>query len=154
MLLRHLRSTARPSAFRSSFLLQLPRLRYQSTMPSPPKLDHIAVSIDSQSPSIAIIKFNRPKSANAINTHSVQQFLTALKWAEAESQIRIILTTGEGKFYTAGLDLLDPSVKQEGATISDEFIDTIGAIHEHLIKTNKLVISAINGPAPGWGTTR
>ncbi|KXT11582.1 hypothetical protein AC579_3116 [Pseudocercospora musae] len=153
MLPRHLRSTARPHTFQSPYLHQLPKRRYQSTMPSPPKLDHIAVSIDSQSPSIAIIKFNRPKSANAINTHSVQQFLTALNWAEAESQIRIILTTGEGKFYTAGLDLLDPSVKQEGATISDEFIDTIGAIHEYLIKTNKLVVSAINGPAPGWGTT-
>ncbi|KXS96253.1 hypothetical protein AC578_5474 [Pseudocercospora eumusae] len=150
MLLQHLRSTARLSPFRSPYLL-LPRPRFQSTMPSPPKLDHIAVSIEQ--PSIAILKFNRPQSANAINTHSVQQFLTALQWAEAESEIRIILTTGEGKFYTAGLDLLDPSVKQEGATISDDFIDTIGAIHELLIKTNKLVVSAVNGPAPGWGTT-
>lgn len=26
-------------------------------------------------------------------------------------------------------------------------------IHNLLIKTNKLVISAVNGPAPGWGTT-
>lgn len=69
-------------------------------------------------------------------------------------KIRIIITTGEGKFYTAGLDLLDPiNQGPNGETISDEFIATIGQIHKLLIKTPKLVITAVNGPAPGWGTT-
>lgn len=71
--------------------------------------------------------------------------------------MRIIVTTGEGKFFTAGLDLLDPSVQQtpplEPATISDEFIATIEKIHAFLIQTEKIVVSAVNGPAPGWGTT-
>jgi peroxisomal 3,2-trans-enoyl-CoA isomerase len=60
-----------------------------------------------------------------------------------------VVTTGAGKFFTAGLDLLDQSVSQPDATISDEFVDTLGAIHVHLINTNKLIISAVNGPAPG-----
>ena len=122
--------------------------------PSPPKLENVSITVDSQQPAIALIKFNRPKNANALNVPLVQDYLSALRWTEQEPSIRIITTTGEGKFFTAGLDLLDPSVKAtEGATISDAFISTLYDIHEHLIKTDKLLISAVNGPAPGWGTT-
>lgn len=35
-------------------------------MPSPPQLKNIAVTIDSDA--IAIVKYNRPKQANALNT--------------------------------------------------------------------------------------
>ncbi|CAK3824318.1 crotonase-like domain-containing [Lecanosticta acicola] len=120
-------------------------------MPLPPKLTNIAIDIDSEA--IAIVKFNRPKNANSLNTPVLKDLLAALRWAEAEDAIRIIVTTGEGKFYTAGLDLMEASREQEGTVISDEFCDTLSAIHESLIQTNKLVISAVNGPAPGWGTT-
>lgn len=120
-------------------------------MPSPPKLEHIAIDIDSQA--IAVIKYNRPKAANALNTPILRDMLAALRWADSVDAIRIIITTGEGKFYTAGLDLLDPVNQQPGATISDDFINTLSAIHEQIINTNKVVISAVNGPAPGWGTS-
>lgn len=117
----------------------------------PPTLENIAISIDSGA--IAIVKFNRPKNANAINTNVLKDMLAALDWCATQPSIRIIVTTGEGKFYTAGLDLLDPINQQPGATISDEFLLVIGKIHEFLIRTDLLVVSAVNGPAPGWGTT-
>ncbi|KAI5360964.1 putative enoyl-CoA hydratase/isomerase, ClpP/crotonase-like domain superfamily [Septoria linicola] len=123
-------------------------------MPSPPTLENVSISLDSQEPAIALLKFNRPKNANALNVPLVQDYLTALRWTEEEPSVRIIITTGEGKFFTAGLDLLDPTVKSTpGATISDAFISTLSSIHTHLIQTPKLLISAVNGPAPGWGTT-
>lgn len=114
-------------------------------MPSPPKLDNIAIEIDSQASAIAIVKFNRPKAANALNTHVVKDFLAALKWTEEEENVRIVITTGEGKFYTAGLDLLDPKNRQDGATICDEFIDTLRLVR----KTNEalLIIFATFPPA-------
>lgn len=87
---------------------------------APPKLDNVAISIDSSS--IAIIKYNRPKAANALNVAVLKDVLSALQWAEASDDVRVVITTGEGKFYTAGLDLLDKSNQQEGATINDEFI--------------------------------
>ena len=45
--------------------------------------------------------------------------------------MRIVVTTGEGKFYTAGLDLLDERNQElEGgevrATICGEFVDVLG----------------------------
>lgn len=93
---------------------------------SVPSLKHIA--IDSEE-GIAVIKYNRPKNGNALNTlmlkvgvqvsHStgvdetahintassnlhVQDILAGLQWAEQDDNTRVIITTGEGKFYTAG----------------------------------------------------
>ncbi|CAK1360045.1 Enoyl-CoA delta isomerase 2, mitochondrial [Cercospora beticola] len=124
-------------------------------MPStPPNLNTISISLDTRDPSICILKFNRPKNANALNVPIVQDYLRALQWTSTDPSIRIIVTTGTGKFFTAGLDLLDPSVKETpNATISDAFIEALSKTHEHLIKTEKLLVSAVNGPAPGWGTT-
>jgi len=51
--------------------------------------------------------------------------LAGLQWAEKSSNIRVIITTGEGKFYTAGLDLLDPVNQGSDSTISDEFVDVL-----------------------------
>lgn len=79
------------------------RLRALATMTvSPPSLDNISVTVDSQQPAIALIKFNRPKNANALSVPLVNDYLSALRWTEQESSIRIIITTGEGKFFTAG----------------------------------------------------
>lgn len=79
------------------------RLRTFATMTvSPPSLDNISVTVDSQQPAIALIKFNRPKNANALSVPLVNDYLSALRWTEQESSIRIIITTGEGKFFTAG----------------------------------------------------
>lgn len=107
-------------------------------MPSPPKLEHIAIDIDSQA--IAVIKYNRPKAANALNTPILRDMLAALRWADSVDAIRIIITTGEGKFYTAGLDLLDPVNQQPGATISDDFINTLRLVLVYLGLMRKLLI--------------
>lgn len=95
-------------------------------MPSspPPQLTNVAVNVDGTA--IAIIKYNRPKAANALNVAVLKDVLSALQWAEATDNVRVIITTGEGKFYTAGLDLLDKTNQAEGATINDEFIDVLG----------------------------
>ena len=33
----------------------------------------------------------------------LQDVLAGFKWAESDENIRIIITTGEGRFYTAGM---------------------------------------------------
>jgi peroxisomal 3,2-trans-enoyl-CoA isomerase len=55
-----------------------------------------------------------------------QDILTGFKWAESEDQVKVILQTGEGKLFTAGLDLQDPSVVGPETVISDDFLNTIG----------------------------
>lgn len=93
-----------------------------STSATPPKLTNVAINTE---PGIAILKYNRPKSGNALNTPTIKEILAGLQWAESSSDVRVVITTGEGKLYTAGLDLLDPANQGPDSTISDEFIDVL-----------------------------
>lgn len=116
-----------------------------------PHLDNVAVHVESDA--IAIIKLNRPAALNALNTPMLEDLLAALRWAENEAAIRVIVLSGQGRTLTVGLDLLDKGVQGEDAMVSDEFVDALSSVHECLINTNKIVISAVKGPAPGWGTS-
>jgi peroxisomal 3,2-trans-enoyl-CoA isomerase len=51
--------------------------------------------------------------------------LSGFRWAESEDQVKVILQTGQGKIFTAGLDLQDKSVVGPDTVISDEFLTTI-----------------------------
>lgn len=132
--------------------VSLPKLHFvkMTTTSTLPKLTNVAIETEN---GIAIVKYNRPKAGNALNTPTLKDILAALRWADTAPEIRVIITTGEGKLYTAGLDLLDPINQGPNSTISDEFTDTLSDVHKTLILSNKVIISAVNGPAPGWGTS-
>lgn len=116
-----------------------------------PKLSHLAIDVENEA--IAILKLNRPTSLNALNPSILKELLAGLQWAEAEAAIRVIILAGEGRTFTVGLDLLDKDVQSADAMVSDEFVDALSAVQESLINTNKILISAVKGPAPGWGTS-
>jgi len=80
----------------------------------------MSVAVDGN---IGIVKFNRPKHANALNAQVMPEMLKALSWALDEPQVKVVVFTGEGRFYTAGLDLLD--VAPEGPVIPDEGVEVL-----------------------------
>ena len=116
-----------------------------------PNLQNIAIDVENGA--IAILKLNRPTALNALNPSILTDLNNGLQWAEAESAIRVIILTGEGRNFTAGLDLLDKDVKAADSTVSDKFVDALSAVQESLINTNKVLITAVKGPSPGWGTS-
>jgi peroxisomal 3,2-trans-enoyl-CoA isomerase len=107
-------------------------------MASLPRLANLSVSLKN---GVALLKYNRPKAGNALNTPlikvilsstgicsmltSIQDILSGFKWANSEDQVKVILQTGEGKLFTAGLDLQDKSVVGPDTVISDEFLKAI-----------------------------
>lgn len=135
---------------RTSPWLNLTVTRMKMSTSSPPSLTNVAINTEH---GIAVVKYNRPKSGNALNTPTLKDILAALRWADSNLDTRVIILTGEGKLYTAGLDLLDPINQGPDSTISDAFTDTLSDVHKNLIMSNKVLISAVNGPAPGWGTS-
>lgn len=116
-----------------------------------PNLDNVIINVDSDA--IAILTLNRPTTLNALNTSMLEDLHAALRWAEDEAAIRVIVLSGQGRTLTVGLDLLDKDVQSEDAMVSDKFVDALSSVQESLIDTNKIVISAVKGPAPGWGTS-
>jgi enoyl-CoA hydratase len=72
---------------------------------------------------VAILTLNRPDKLNAINPQMMTDICQAMDQAEADSDIRVIVLRGEGKAFSAGIDL-----EVEG----DDPDDRLGAVRREL----------------------
>jgi enoyl-CoA hydratase/carnithine racemase len=97
---------------------------------------------------IATIAFNRPQKKNAITAAMYQSAANALKDADANGVVRVIVITGDGACFTAGNDLEDflQSPPQGDESPVTQFMNALRT-------TAKPVIAAVPGLAIGIGTT-
>jgi enoyl-CoA hydratase len=103
-----------------------------------------------KSESIATITINRPEALNALNKDVIQEILNALKDAENDENIRVIIITGAGeKSFCAGADI----TQMKGMTpLKARELSDMGYRLCHAIEfLGKPVIAAINGYALGGG---
>ncbi|MFO1262840.1 MAG: crotonase/enoyl-CoA hydratase family protein [Rhodoferax sp.] len=54
---------------------------------------------------IATVHLNRPDKANAMNAAMWQEIRQAFDWVDATPEARVAVLAGEGKYFTAGIDL-------------------------------------------------
>ncbi|KAF9154017.1 Enoyl-CoA delta isomerase 2, mitochondrial [Linnemannia schmuckeri] len=105
---------------------------------------------------VCVIAFNRPKRYNALNPQVYDQWGRALEWAAKSDDVRVVVLTGNGKYYTSGQELTipDSSELEEGveAAIKKRSGYTEKVVRE-LINFPKLIIAAIQGPVIGFGVT-
>jgi enoyl-CoA hydratase/carnithine racemase len=107
---------------------------------------------------VRTIKMNRPDRLNAITSKMLQEMNTALKQADNDINVRVIILTGAGKGFCSGLDLKEAAAGRgiggEGALSKGG-----GAVHFNtrdivtitLHEMDTPVICAINGAAAGYG---
>ena len=71
--------------------------------------------------SIARIKFNRPESLNAFNLAMMQELKDLLIQLKEDENIKVIIVSGEGRAFSAGVDLKETSAEgfQKGASFMD-----------------------------------
>jgi enoyl-CoA hydratase/carnithine racemase len=106
------------------------------------------------SDSIATITLNRPDRLNAISAPMLSSFSRVLRDADADRAVRVIIITGAGRGFCAGLDLKDFSAGQgigNGAAGLPVMFDLANSPPVVLHTTDKPVICALNGPAAGYG---
>lgn len=109
----------------------------------------ISTSIDQ---GILTIEFDRAEKKNAITAAMYQAMADALRAAEADSAVRVILIRGKDEIFTAGNDLEDfmqrPPTGGEGVEQAPvfQFLDQIS-------HASKPVVAAVSGAAVGVGTT-
>lgn len=110
--------------------------------------ENIIFQIDGE---VAVIKFNRPKALNAINTDVVKELQGVLDEVEANPAIRVVVLTGEGdKAFVAGADIAQ-MVKLDPLQLRDFSL----ALHEVGFRMEALpvpFIACVNGFALGGGT--
>jgi enoyl-CoA hydratase/carnithine racemase len=97
---------------------------------------------------ILTITFNRPDKKNAITAAMYQIIADALKDAESDAEVRVILITGKEEIFTAGNDL-DDFLQNPPQSVESPVYQFIQA----LIHATKPVVAAVAGPAVGIGTT-
>lgn len=101
--------------------------------------------------SIQIIKINRPSKLNALNKATIEELSGAIRIAEAEQSIRVIILSASGeKAFVAGADISEFAnfSIEEGKTLSQKGHDEL---FTYIDQMKTPVIAAVNGFALGGG---
>ena len=100
---------------------------------------------------VRTLTLNRPDRLNAANDELLYALTDALKDADADDAVRVVVITGAGRGFCAGQDLGGVS----GRDMS--FTEHLNATYNPLIRTmrglGKPVITAVNGVAAGAGAS-
>jgi enoyl-CoA hydratase len=99
---------------------------------------------------IAVVKVNRPKALNALNSETVEEIGHAGTAIGVDRSIRVVIITGEGdKAFVAGADILEMKdmTPLEGMAFSDRGHRAFATLES----MKKPVIAAVNGFALGGG---
>lgn len=98
---------------------------------------------------VAILAINRPNAMNALNTELLLELDMALENLNEDSEIFVIILTGEGKAFVAGADISEMKDKTPEAARSFGMLGS--KIFRKLELMEKPVIAAVNGYALGGG---
>ncbi|WP_085993052.1 enoyl-CoA hydratase/isomerase family protein [Oceanobacillus senegalensis] len=99
---------------------------------------------------IAYLKMNRPEKRNALSNELKGALIEALKDAEKDDKIKVIIISGEGKSFCAGGDIGAMSPGANPSKIMLKMKET-SEITKTIIGLDKYVISAVHGHAAGAG---
>jgi len=112
------------------------------------EFEDLSVEVDGK---VAILTLDRPENLNAFSGAMGRSLTAALRAADADDEIRVVVLTGAGRAFCAGADfsggsgVFGPPTKE---TFSSDPLDDF-----HPWDVRKPVIAAINGHAVGLGLT-
>ena len=126
-------------------------------MKTTPSFETLIVTLEDH---IATVRLNRPEKANAMNAAMWQEIRQAFTWVDATPEARVAVLQGEGRYFTAGIDLqmmmgLGPQIANEcdGRTrealrrVILDMQDTLTSLE----RCRKPVLAAIHGGCIGGG---
>lgn len=119
---------------------------------------------------ILTLTLNRPEQLNSFTTEMANELISVFESVNADDEVRVIVVTGAGKAFCAGMDLtaegnvfgldetMAPSLNDmESRFNQPDFIDGVrdtgGRVALAIYDCTKPVIAAINGAAVGIGAT-
>jgi enoyl-CoA hydratase/carnithine racemase len=105
---------------------------------------------------VATVTLNRPERMNAISHTMLAQFSQVLVECDRDTDVRVVLITGAGRGFCAGLDLAEASQGKGiggggGASAATARFDLRDAPPTVLHNLDKPTICALNGGAAGYG---
>jgi len=114
------------------------------------------IRIERHSERVRIVRLDRPDRLNALTFGLTAELHDALDDVAADDACRVVVLTGAGRGFCAGLDLRDfgtpPEVGEHpwrtARTSGQAFMSSLT---QHINQTPQMVVAAVNGPAFGGG---
>ena len=117
---------------------------------------HIKIGNYPASPSgvtpIQIVTLNRPNKLNAITLDMINSLEKFISTVDVDDRVKIVIITGAGKAFSAGIDLNDDASQYKDLPVSD-LRDPGGWLALAMYNCSKTVIVAYNGLSVGIGMT-
>jgi len=114
---------------------------------------HVKVEADG---GVGWIRLNRPEKMNAIGALTRRQLGDAIKQAERDDTIRVVVLTGSGRAFCSGADVTEMvggggmrTPEDVGNVLRNEYMPMLSRLRT----MPKPVIAAMNGPAVGIGAS-
>jgi enoyl-CoA hydratase/carnithine racemase len=109
--------------------------------------DHVVIRRDG---AVLEVRLNRPEKKNAITNAMYGAMADAVTEAQTRDDIRVVLFTANGDFFSAGNDIKDFAAQSTGAFKGPRHV---GRFLEAVISAEKPIVAAVQGHAVGVGTT-
>ena len=97
------------------------------------------------------MSINRPEAFNAVNEEVHHAFATIWRVLAADDDVRAVVTTGVGKAFSAGGDMVMFGRLIEDPVARQYQITEARTVFLEVINFPKPLVSAVNGPAVGLG---
>jgi enoyl-CoA hydratase len=98
---------------------------------------------------VALVRLNRPQAMNALSRELLDELARTIDALAADDTVRVLILTGAGRAFCAGLDLKELGSGRTG--ISKTTVTSRGDPVAALTRCKKPVIGAINGAAVTGG---
>lgn len=109
-----------------------------------------AIYLDRSGPH-AILRLNRPDKRNALNLGMWRRMIELLAEAEADSSIRLLIVTGEGKAFAAGADITEMQAVFKDPAMAENIAEVTYQSQKALHRFPKPTIAMIRGACVGGG---
>lgn len=98
---------------------------------------------------VSVITLNRPEANNALSRALSLELIDAITMADASEDTAIIVITGAGKAFCAGVDLAE--LKDDSSVLTNEGLGTESPLSVAMRDCKKPIIGAVNGAAVTGG---
>lgn len=103
---------------------------------------------------VGVITLDRPKCLNAINFAMRDELAACLRARATDLDTRVILLTGAGRAFSAGLDLKEPAIADGGPRTPQRAYEAQRTYSQMILEMRRIpqpIVGAIHGPAIGAG---
>jgi enoyl-CoA hydratase/carnithine racemase len=116
------------------------------------KFKHLTIEKDH---SVAIVTFNRPETLNALNVQLMHEIISMTELFREDVNTRVVIFTGAGKCFSAGIDLTDIEYtrcfQKDSTLMKLRFLKLGPRMIKAIYNMDQITIAAVNGAATGGG---